>query len=194
MGIKTFFFKALLFSLTILTAACGREGGEMVQESVLAYPGANMTPYEFGSWADSRAPGGYRLAYVSHYGRHGARTGEHREDYNHLVFTLENAKACGILSPDGERLLQDALQVVEAHKASNLTLTALGKEEQEQLANRFWSSRKAFLKASSKKIRAVSFVNIDKVKKVNKNHKDKVLYGTYASNRPWEKESRIHRL
>ena len=96
------------------------------------------------------------IAYVSHYGQHGACTGENREDYNNLVFTLEQAKACGILSPDGEKILQDAIRVVEAHKASNHTLTAVGKEEQARLAAGFWRSHKAFLKASSQKIRAVS--------------------------------------
>ncbi len=124
MGIKTLCFKTLLFSLTTLIAACGREGGE--------------------------------IAYVSHYGVNGACSGENREDYNNVVFTLEKAKACGILSPDGEKILKNAIQVVEAHKASNLTLTAAGKEEQAQLAIRFWSSHKDFLKASSKKVRAVS--------------------------------------
>lgn len=157
MGIKTICCKTLFILLTTLTAACGREGGEMIEEkSVLACPWANVTPYEFAPVAASKAPAGYREAYVSHYGRHGARSGEHREDYNNLVFTLEQAKACGILSPDGEKILKDAIRVVEAHKASNLTLTALGKQEQAQLAARFWDGHKSFLKSSSKKIRAVA--------------------------------------
>ena len=124
MGIKTICCKTLFILLTTLTAACGREGGE--------------------------------IAYVSHYGVNGACSGENREDYNNVVFTLEKAKACGILSPDGEKVLTDAIRVVEAHKASNLTLTALGKQEQAQLAARFWDGHKSFLKASSKKIRAVA--------------------------------------
>ena len=123
---------------------------------VTAYPGANTTPYQYEPAGDTRAPRGYRTAYISHYGRHGARTGEHREDYNRLVFTLERAKACGILSPEGEKLLADAIRVVDAHKASNLTLTPLGEEEQRQLADRFWNRHKAFLQASSQKIRAAS--------------------------------------
>lgn len=118
--------------------------------------GVNNAPYEFVPTASSKAPAGYRKVYISHYGRHGARTGEHRADYNNVVFTLEKAKACGLLSPDGERLLADAIRVVDAHKASNLMLTDLGKEEQQQIASRFWNSNKAFLKGSSKKIRAVS--------------------------------------
>ena len=128
----------------------------VTEKSVLAYPGTNNTPYEYEASAVTPAPKGYRTAYVSHYGRHGARTGEHREDYNNVVFTLEKAKAAGILSSDGEKILQDAIQVVEAHKASNMTLTALGEQEQRQLAARFWDNYKGFLKGSSKKIRAVS--------------------------------------
>ena len=118
--------------------------------------GANNIPYEYEPAGYTKAPAGYHIAYVSHYGRHGARTGEHRADYNNVVFTLEKAKACGILSADGEKLLQDAIRVVDAHKASNLMLTDLGKEEQQQIAGRFWKTHKTFLRGSSKKVRAVS--------------------------------------
>ncbi len=118
--------------------------------------GVNNAPYEFVPTVSSKAPAGYHKTYISHYARHGARTGNHRADYNNVVFTLEKAKACGILSPEGERVLADAIRVVDAHKASNMTLTPLGENEQKQLAARFWKSNKAFLKGSSKKIRAAS--------------------------------------
>lgn len=118
--------------------------------------GVNNAPYEFAPTASSKAPAGYHKTYISHYARHGARTGNHRADYNNVVFTLEKAKACGILSPEGERVLADAIRVVDAHKASNMTLTPLGENEQKQLSARFWKRNKAFLKGSSKKVRAAS--------------------------------------
>lgn len=118
--------------------------------------GVNNAPYEFVPTVSSKAPAGYHKTYISHYARHGARTGNHRADYNNVVFTLEKAKANGILSPEGERVLADAIRVVDAHKASNMTLTPLGENEQKQLAARFWKSNKAFLKGSSKKVRAAS--------------------------------------
>lgn len=156
--------KTVILTLAVLTAACGRENGKVSHEETLAEyisadvnrAGANTAPYEFLPVSHSAVPAGYHMVYISHYGRHGARTGEHREDYNEVVFTLEEAKAAGNLTQTGEKLLQDAIRVVDAHKASNLTLTARGEEEQERLAARFWESHKAFLKGSSRNIRAVS--------------------------------------
>ena len=137
------------------SASAKKTLGEYISEDPRR-AGINNAPYEFEPVRYSKAPAGYREAYISHYARHGARTGNHRADYNNVVFTLEKAKACGILSPEGERVLADAIRVVDAHKASNMTLTPLGENEQKQLAARFWKSNKAFLKGSSKKVRAAS--------------------------------------
>ena len=81
--------------------------------------GVNTHSYEFREMQATPAPKGYKPVYISHYGRHGSRTNWHISNYNYVIDILEKADSAGILTPEGEELLQEA-RVVADRKSTRL--------------------------------------------------------------------------
>ena len=69
----------------------------------------NACPYDLVAepGPDTKAPRGYKPFYISHYGRHGSRSGWDQEKYDKIINTLTAAKEAGILSASGDSLLHD---------------------------------------------------------------------------------------
>ena len=77
----------------------------------------NHQPYVYVKQKDSPAPWGYRPFYVSHYGRHGSRSGFNRGFDEKALFPLRKAAALGLLTPEGEKVLACATASSEASTA-----------------------------------------------------------------------------
>lgn len=118
--------------------------------------GINTNSYEFGPIHDTKAPKGYKPFYISHYGRHGSRSDWGGPVYEGLIKSLETAKAEGILTSDGESLLEEARMVNEKHDGMNGRLTPKGVREHAQLAQRMYDRYRRVFRKGSRKIRSVS--------------------------------------
>ena len=118
--------------------------------------GINTNSYEFEPLSDTKAPKGYKPFYISHYGRHGSRSDWGGPVYEGLVKSLEAAKAEGILTSDGESLLEEARMVSLKHDGMNGRLTPRGVHEHAQLAERMYNRYRRVFRKGSHKIRSVS--------------------------------------
>ena len=116
--------------------------------------GVNTHCYEFHPETDTPAPAGYKPVYLSHYGRHGARTGmKATETYGAVIAALEEAKGMDILTPDGEALLDEAKQVAACYDGMDGRLTRVGEAEQHELARRVYRRYRPVFKKGCKKVR-----------------------------------------
>lgn len=100
--------------------------------------GINTYVYRYTPQKDSRAPWGYRPFYVSHYGRHGSRSGWNGLKYDNLVFALEQAHGAGLLTASGDSLMQEVYALRDAHGVMNGRLTPRGVREHQQIAHRMF--------------------------------------------------------
>ena len=104
----------------------------------------NATPYdkflELEPIADTPAPSGYMPFYISHYGRHGARSGspgsKDLPSFIALEAALSAADQAKLLTPEGEALLGETRAVIEATADMEGRLTERGKREHKGIALR----------------------------------------------------------
>lgn len=116
--------------------------------------GVNTHCYEFLEETDTPAPAGFKPVYVSHYGRHGARTGMKVGDtYDRLVEVLKEASAKRLLTPQGDSLLTEALWVKAYHDGMDGRLTRVGEAEQHELAARIYRRYRPVFRQKCKYIR-----------------------------------------
>ena len=99
--------------------------------------GFNVHSYEFLPIHDTPAPSGFKPFYISHYGRHGSRSGS---DYAFLRLKnfMQIASDEGILTPEGDSLFADAKRFVSYHNGMDGRLTPRGVREHEMLARRMY--------------------------------------------------------
>lgn len=110
--------------------------------------------YEFFPETDTPAPAGYKPVYLSHYGRHGSRTGmKVGNKYDQVLDVLEAADSLHILTPEGDSLLQEVRQVNTYYNGMEGRLTRRGEEEQHTLAARIYKRYKPVFKRGSKQVR-----------------------------------------
>lgn len=131
------------------------EAAELLKEDHTR-AGINSNCYEFGEIRDTPAPKGYKPFYISHYGRHGARSDWKEETYRHLVDVLTQAKSQGILTSGGDSLLLGASEIVHLHDGMEGRLTSKGVAEQKLLADRMFRRYKRVFKKVSGYVRAIS--------------------------------------
>lgn len=118
--------------------------------------GVNTHAYEFRDMPGTPAPKGYRPVYISHYGRHGSRTDWGLSNYTYVVDILEKADSAGILTPEGDSLLQEARIVAEIHHGANGHLTRLGEKEHRMIAERMYRHYPEVFRKGSKVVRVES--------------------------------------
>ena len=118
--------------------------------------GCNTHGYEFGPIQDTPAPKGYKPYYISHYGRHGARSNWGGYQYQSLIDILSSAKNADLLTASGDSLLQEVTRVNEIHNDMNGRLTRVGCEEHSRLADRMYHRYKKVFKRKRTSIRAIS--------------------------------------
>lgn len=127
--------QALFIALSVITAT--PEFSEAYKQDP-GRVGINTYVYKYTPQKESRAPFGYRPFYVSHYGRHGSRSGWNGLRYDNVVFALEQAHGAGLLTASGDSLMNELYALREAHGVMNGRLTARGVREHRQIAHRMY--------------------------------------------------------
>lgn len=121
---------------------------------------ANLTtcPYEVVArpGRGTRAPRGYKPFYISHYGRHGARSGWSHGRIELVIDLLSKAKDAGILSASGDSLLQETMLVKDATNNMEGRLTIRGQREHRAIASRMYRNFRGVFRRGSRNIRAYS--------------------------------------
>ena len=155
---KRLFSSLLLIVLAIAAAAQGVPDTELSRaiREVPGRAGINLHSYEFGPLYDTPAPKGYKPFYISHYGRHGARSTDALPRFKRIKKALEAAQAEGQLTPQGELLLGACLKAIDIHGGMEGRLTPRGRREHAQLAERMYRRYPQVFRKGSKKIFAVS--------------------------------------
>ncbi len=123
-----------------------------------AYASLNACPYDCAvvPGPDTRAPRGYKPFYISHYGRHGSRSGWDGHRYESLIATLQAAKEEGVLSERGDSLLSETITVQEAFAGMEGRLTPRGQREHRSIADRMYSRFARVFRRGNRQVRALS--------------------------------------
>lgn len=120
---------------------------------------ANLTgcPYELAvqPGPDTKAPKGYKPVYISHYGRHGSRSGWDQKKYESIISALTQAKNAGILSASGDSLLNETVLVQKATNKMDGRLTLRGQREHRGIAERMYRRFPAVFRKGSRSIRVL---------------------------------------
>ncbi len=118
--------------------------------------GHNTHCYEFPTTADTPAPDGYEPFYISHYGRHGARSNWGMKHNQQLEALLTEARDSSLLTPEGDSLLQEVKLVLAANDGMDGRLSRKGAEEHKKLGRRMYERYPSVLKQKGKEVRAIS--------------------------------------
>lgn len=148
-----------LLSVVVTGAGAQQRRSALMEQFLQEVPqraAFNTHAYEFPILKDTPAPKGYKPFYISHYGRHGARSSWGRGCYDNVIGTLTAAREAGILTPDGETLLQETQYILDNYDGMDGRLTPRGVKEHEALAQRMYQRYPAVFRKGSRKIRAVS--------------------------------------
>ena len=118
----------------------------------------NACPYDLVAQPgpDTKAPRGYKPFYISHYGRHGSRSGWDQDKYEKLITALSGAKEAGILSASGDSLLHEVRLVKDATNKMDGRLTVRGQREHHDLADRMYKRYRRVFRRGSHNIRVLS--------------------------------------
>lgn len=104
----------------------------------------NARPYDLmpGEPSPEDVPDGYKAVYISHYGRHGARSGSPASmdlpNFESLRDILAQADKEGILAPDGKQLLAEVSGIITATNGMEGRLTPRGQREHRGIAQRMY--------------------------------------------------------
>ena len=155
--------KRLITCLFLAVSACwasAQQQSPRMAQFLREYPqraGFNTHAYEFIPMSDTRAPKGYKPFYISHYGRHGARSEWGDYAFQQVIDVLSKAKVDGVqLTSAGDSLLREATYLRAQYNGMDGRLTPRGVREHEQLARRMYKRFPDVFKKGSRQIRAVS--------------------------------------
>ena len=127
-------------------AASGQTAREQIAMNPLKAGGVYYM-YEFKEHVVTAPPKGYEPVYLSHYGRHGARYLMYDTNYLRSLDVLAAAHEKGALTPDGERLWQEASAYYETEcKYREGDLTTLGWEQHYKIAQEIFKDNRKFFK------------------------------------------------
>jgi len=139
-------FKKTLLALSCIFFCAGT--------GLFANYGVNTHCYEFTLQTDTPAPEGYKPVYLSHYGRHGSRTGINiQATYDQVINTLIEAKNQKLLTKSGDSLLNEARFVNDYYQGMDGALTEVGQAEEHRLAEIIYNRFTPVFKNGPKNIR-----------------------------------------
>ena len=118
----------------------------------------NACPYDLAVTPGklTKAPRGYKPFYISHYGRHGSRSGWDQDKYEYILEALGKAKDAGILSASGDSLMQETILVKEATNKMDGRLTVRGQREHRAIAGRMYKNFRRVFRRGSHNVRVNS--------------------------------------
>ena len=111
--------------LSLLSTTAAAQGGAGIYRT---YPETEIN--------DTRAPQGYKPFYISHYGRHGSRYLEKKDQNSSVCAVLAKSDQKGLLTPAGKALLRDLREFGKVSDGRYGQLSAVGEEEQQALGKR----------------------------------------------------------
>ena len=121
---------------------------------------ANLRPYFYdGETGDSYALKGYKPFYLSHFGRHGSRYLSNPKYLQPALDVFVAAEAEGLLTQQGEALLDAMRAITDAHEGMYGELAPLGAKEHRSVASRMYKrEKKVFSQKDRNRVRCVSSV------------------------------------
>ena len=125
-------------------------------EDNLNRTGVNTNPYEYFPTPETAVPAGYKPFYISHYGRHGARSNWEGSTYERVLDKFTKAHEAGVLTEEGEKAYETTKTVVTLHNHMNGRLTPRGAREHRAIANRMYKKYRSVFRSGDRKVRAVS--------------------------------------
>ena len=146
---------ALLFISAAVAAQHRSEAAIKALNEDITRAACNHNSYEFFPIKDTPAPKGYRPFYISHYGRHGSRSGWGGDRYAYVIHVLERGEKAGILTTGGDSLLAATRKEFALYAGMDGRLTPRGVREHAAIADRMYSRYPQVFKGK-KKVRAVS--------------------------------------
>lgn len=149
---------AALLTLSVAVAFAQPKRSEIAVRALMeenSRAGNNLNSYEFRPLQDTPAPKGYKPVYISHYGRHGSRSNWGGKAYLGVIGVLEAAQHEGLLTPDGEMLLQGARDVLAGWDGMDGRLSQRGAREHAAIAERMFNRYPGVFKGE-KNVRAFS--------------------------------------
>ncbi|MGI6232749.1 MAG: GH92 family glycosyl hydrolase [Prevotella sp.] len=117
---------SLLFLLTFLIGATAQKTAEQMGGVYYAYHAPNVELF-------APAPTGYRLCYLSHYGRHGSRWLPSDKRYEWVLSQFEDVDN---LTREGKRLRKSLVIICNNARGNGGKLTPLGAMQHQQIARR----------------------------------------------------------
>ena len=148
----------LAMLLTVCPALVAQHRSEAAVKALgedITRAACNHNSYEFFPIKDTPAPKGYKPFYISHYGRHGSRSGWGGDRYTYVIHVLESGEKAGLLTPGGDSLLVATRKEFALYGGMDGRLTPRGVREHAAIADRMYSRYPQVFKGK-KKIRAVS--------------------------------------
>lgn len=101
-------------------------GSQFLAYPVISTKAPRLTP----------TPKGYEPFHIEHYGRHGSRWLTQAKMYSSPVEELQKAHSAGVLTPDGERLLESLSKIQMQSQGREGELTPLGHAQHREIAQR----------------------------------------------------------
>ena len=120
--------------------------------------GLNACPYDIAvvPGPDTKAPHGYKPFYISHYGRHGSRSGWDQSRYENIISTLQAAKNEGVLTARGDSLLQETIVIRTLVNGMDGRLTLRGQREHRDIADRMYKRFRRVFRGGDGHVRVIS--------------------------------------
>ena len=121
---------------------------------------ANLRPYFYdGEQGGSYDLKGYKPFYISHFGRHGSRYLSNPKYLQPALDVFVAAEAEGLLTQQGEALLDAMRAITDAHEGMYGELAPLGAREHRGVASRMYKrEKKVFSQKDRNRVRCVSSV------------------------------------
>lgn len=150
----------LLFALLPFWLHAQESTESLIRENILRAC-VNTCPYEYRPAAETPVPKGYKAFYISHYGRHGARTdwAPAEYDYGKTLALYNSASAAGLLTPEGEAVRAQIAEIIRLVDGMGGRLTELGAQEHRQIASRMYKHFRKVFRQGSRKVRAVASIS-----------------------------------
>ena len=130
--------KKTFILLLAIAVACLAQVGTTKEEMLKDWSkmAGNYYAYPAPNVKYSKAPAGYTVFYISHYGRHGSRFHQPADHYHFLYSTLAKADSAGKLTDQGKNLLERAKYLDEYAAPRAGDLTQLGVAQHQGIAKR----------------------------------------------------------
>lgn len=141
--------------LAMAQEAKNLENERLLRENILR-TGVNTNPYEYLPQAETPVPAGYKPFYISHYGRHGARSDWDDGSYGRTLGMYAKAHEAGLLTEEGEYAYRTIAEVIRLHNGMNGRLTPRGAREHRQIAGRMYRKYRSVFRGAGRRVRAVS--------------------------------------